>query len=80
MKINIFECVSNIEFVSLFHQSDIDDCAAKPCKNGGVCVDLVNDFKCTCPAGYTGKDCSVGKNTVILFFCESMNTSSSPLF
>ncbi|KAE8738022.1 hypothetical protein FOCC_FOCC016509 [Frankliniella occidentalis] len=36
---------------------NIDDCAEKPCLLGANCTDLVNDFKCTCPSGFTGKRC-----------------------
>ena len=45
----------------MFHQSDKDDCATSPCKNGAVCTDLVNDFTCECLPGYIGEDCGVGK-------------------
>ena len=54
--------------------ADIDDCAVQPCHNGGICIDAVNDYTCNCAVGYTGKNCSVGKNglhvsdTVILIF------------
>ena len=43
------------------YTTDIDDCEATPCKNGGICQDEVNDFSCTCAVGFTGKDCSIGK-------------------
>ena len=42
--------------------SDID--ADQPCQNGGNCTDAVNDFTCNCAAGYSGKNCSIGKNDV----------------
>uniref|UniRef100_A0A1I8G1R2 Delta-like protein n=1 Tax=Macrostomum lignano TaxID=282301 RepID=A0A1I8G1R2_9PLAT len=29
------------------------------CLNGGQCVALWNDFKCDCPAGFLGKECSI---------------------
>ena len=41
--------------------SDHNDCAPNPCLNGGVCTDLVNDFKCKCRVGYTGKNCNNSK-------------------
>jgi len=41
---------------------DVDNCAARPCQNGGVCRDAVHDFVCTCPPGFAGKDCSVEIN------------------
>ena len=47
--------------------ADIDDCAVQPCLNGGTCIDAVNDYSCNCVDGYTGKNCSVGKNSVCFF-------------
>ena len=41
--------------------SDIDDCVENPCQNGGRCTDAVNDFDCTCPQGFSGKNCSIGR-------------------
>lgn len=36
---------------------DIDECAARPCHNGGTCVDGINSFTCHCPEGYHGPTC-----------------------
>ena len=44
--------------------SDIDDCADQPCQNEGNCTDAVNDYTCNCVAGYSGKNCSIGKDAV----------------
>ena len=41
---------------------DIDDCAGRPCQNGGVCTDRVNDFSCRCVAGFEGKRCEISKS------------------
>ena len=40
---------------------DIDDCAAQPCLNGGVCTDKVNGYQCSCSDGYAGVNCQTGK-------------------
>jgi len=32
-------------------------CNVSPCINGGVCTNLINDYYCTCPTGYYGKNC-----------------------
>ena len=40
---------------------DGDDCASGPCKNGAACGDLYGDFQCTCPPGFSGKTCQIGK-------------------
>ena len=41
--------------------SDINDCSPDPCENGATCDDKVNDYTCTCMAGYDGKNCSQSK-------------------
>ena len=41
---------------------DTDHCAQRPCQNGATCMDGVDDYSCTCVAGYTGKNCSLGNN------------------
>ena len=40
---------------------DIDECASKPCLNGGKCVDGINSFTCKCAAGFMGKNCEKSK-------------------
>lgn len=46
-------------FVSIFPlQKDIDECASMPCGiNSLGCSNLINDYNCTCKAGYGGKRC-----------------------
>ena len=39
---------------------DINECESRPCKNGGKCTDLINDYNCTCATGYSGKSCETG--------------------
>lgn len=38
-------------------ETDINECASNPCANGGVCIDLVNGFRCECPRGYYDARC-----------------------
>lgn len=35
----------------------MNECASSPCRNGGVCEELIDDYHCTCPACYSGKNC-----------------------
>ena len=54
--------------------TDIDDCAATPCMNGGACTDLVSDYVCQCAAGFAGDRCETSKSqtNILLFTINSM--------
>ena len=47
--------------MNCIHILDIDECSAVPCKNGGQCTNLKNDYSCKCTGGFEGKDCSRGE-------------------
>ena len=49
--------------------TEINECAPSPCgKNSITCVDLRNDFRCVCHAGYTGKTCQSGRSKYLLLW------------
>nr|BAO49753.1 C-type lectin [Ruditapes philippinarum] len=60
---------------------DYDDCASNPCQNGGMCVDGVNEYTCTCPSGFTGTNCELScpgdwlmwEDTCFFFSTETTN-------
>ena len=58
--------IDNLSLSQSFSK-DIDDCADGPCQNGGNCTDALNDYNCSCVAGYAGKNCSIGKPQNTLF-------------
>ena len=80
-EINLFSCKPNLNFAGktpvssrtltmfnmLLYLSDINDCNPDPCENGATCSDEVNDYNCTCMAGFFGKNCSQGKILHIIF-------------
>lgn len=39
---------------------NIDQCDSNPCRNGGVCSNLINSYTCKCPEGFTGTNCERG--------------------
>ena len=55
--------------------ADINDCSDSPCENGGNCTDGLNTYNCSCVAGYTGKNCTTGKQKALL----SSDASSSKM-
>jgi hypothetical protein len=38
-------------------ESDVDECASIPCKNGGTCNDALDEFSCSCTSGFNGERC-----------------------
>ena len=49
-------------FIGNLCQNVVNTCDLdKPCENDARCYNLANDdqFRCICPMGYTGKDCSI---------------------
>lgn len=54
--------LSKIRVFSLARlNADVDECVSQPCKNLGVCEDLVNGYTCHCIAGVTGVYCQTGE-------------------
>ena len=52
---------------------DINECSSNPCQNNGVCVDGVNQFTCSCAAGYAGTLCATSESGFIscyMFVCS----------
>ena len=59
MKVMIFYILYAFKLLSFL--SDIDECATNPCMNGGSCVDGIGSYSCSCPTGYEGDQCQIGK-------------------
>lgn len=55
---SLFIYFNNVSF--FIYSSDIDDCINVTCKNGGSCIDGINNFTCSCVKGYTGDWCETG--------------------
>ena len=56
-------CLSNIPGYAGTHcETDEDECAGRPCLNGGICTDEINNYRCSCTSGFTGKNCETNVN------------------
>ncbi|XP_056022925.1 macrophage mannose receptor 1-like isoform X2 [Ostrea edulis] len=40
-------------------ETRVPQCQFKPCKNGGRCMEIKDDFMCHCPPKYAGKTCEI---------------------
>ncbi len=62
MLVNKLTSVSFLKYPCLYIL-DIDDCVGLTCENNGTCVDGHNNYSCQCAPGWTGFNCSIGKQT-----------------
>ena len=56
--------------------TELDNCATNPCRNGANCTSLPdrpNAYRCTCPEGYIGPDCTINVNE-----CDELNGKPNP--
>jgi len=54
-----FTAITNITMWGQAHR-DINECEGQYCSENGQCEDGINDYKCICNVGFTGKDCETG--------------------
>ena len=50
------------KFYDDFVLIETDECDSNPCENGATCNNYVNEFNCSCAAGYEGTLCETGKS------------------
>jgi GH18 family chitinase len=55
-------------------ETNIDDCAKKPCQNGGVCKDGVASYTCKCADGFTGETCETNIDDCAKKPCQNGGT------
>ncbi|TNF25193.1 MAG: hypothetical protein EP329_23525 [Deltaproteobacteria bacterium] len=65
-----------VAFGPSFPAGDFDDCDPDPCLNGGVCVDEVGGYTCTCPPGYGDESCGTILCPLGLPGCDSWHDVS----
>lgn len=58
---------------------DINECEREPCKNGGICTDLVANYSCECPGEYMGKNCQYSKYSSTAVCLSNISPSNTLL-
>ncbi|XP_062826545.1 slit homolog 3 protein isoform X3 [Anolis carolinensis] len=67
-----FQCKGAVDITVV---SKCNSCLSSPCKNNGTCNnDPVEFYRCTCPFGYKGRDCSTPINACIQNPCQNGGT------
>ncbi len=46
-------CLCSSAFTGDRCQINIDECSSSPCRHGGLCIDGLGEFICSCPEGKT---------------------------
>ncbi|KAK7903933.1 hypothetical protein WMY93_016540 [Mugilogobius chulae] len=54
-----FSCSCEPGFSGAYCHENINDCASRPCSNGGTCIDGIGSFHCLCPDGWEGHLCNI---------------------
>ncbi len=66
-KINSICIVRLVPVIGINCDVDINECESNPCKNGAECIDGVNEYTCSCKAGFTGPQCQVNIDECALY-------------
>ncbi len=53
----------------------IHPCAGQPCLNGGRCIAMKQNYKCSCPLGFENSNCEDSQYCLTFLFHQSSLTA-----
>ena len=59
-------------YLPLYLCLDHNECQSDPCYNGGTCHDRPSHYTCTCPSGWQGTRCNVGRQQSLKTWCSML--------
>ncbi|XP_050423737.1 protein crumbs isoform X2 [Adelges cooleyi] len=67
-----YECVCAPGFKGDDCEININECLSSPCQHGGICIDGVNNYTCSCSkTGYKGRNCETNINECEMNPCSN---------
>ncbi|KAG9259854.1 protein jagged-1 [Astyanax mexicanus] len=69
-----FTCECQEGFRGTYCHENINDCERNPCRNGGTCIDKVNEYQCICADGWEGSHCETNTDDCSLKPCLNKGT------
>ncbi|KRX88110.1 Neurogenic locus notch -like protein 2 [Trichinella pseudospiralis] len=73
-----FSCDCSPGFTGKNCLTELDECEAGLCKNGGICIDEVNSYRCVCHPPYTGENCEQLITTSMVVRTVLSTTTEAP--
>ena len=55
------------------YPTDINECSSNSCSNNGTCSDLINGYRCSCAAGFTGINCQTSIPVHVMFIQSTVS-------
>ncbi|UYV78311.1 JAG1 [Cordylochernes scorpioides] len=67
-----WQCICDINWGGILCDQDLNFCGThEPCKNGGTCEHVtLDEYVCTCPEGFSGKQCDIVENPCATGTCQ----------
>ncbi|XP_017164565.1 protein eyes shut homolog isoform X2 [Poecilia reticulata] len=67
-------CTCEKGYGGAFCEVNLNECESKPCQNGGICVDDLDQYRCLCSEGFGGFNCEINRDECVHGYCANNST------